>query len=264
MTITATLVEPDVLQMKLSSWQGRAVGYDVNVFLLGGVLIDTGFPGARADLLDALRTSWPRGAVVTHWHEDHAGNVPALAAMSLPLHMHAQCEATLRARPPIRAYRALVWGQTDPLTTPIIPFDPAPLRVIHTPGHSDDHLIVWDAERGIVASGDAFLGVKVRVAHEHESPTALLGSLRAMVALEPRILLDGHRGAVKNPVELLRAKIAWLEETIGLIVSLAAQGVSEREIRRRVLGAEALIGVASAGEYSKLALVTAVLGEHTQ
>ena len=247
-------------QLTLSSWRGRAVGYDVRVYMVDGVLIDTGFPGARGELLEALRTLAPRGGVVTHWHEDHAGNVPALAAQALPLYMHPDCEATLRARPSIRAYRALVWGQTDALSAPLVPFDPAPLRVIHAPGHSPDHLVVWDEERRILASGDAFLGVKVRVAHHDESPRVLLASLRAMMALEPRLLLDGHRGAVKNPVELLRLKIAWLEETIGLIVSLAERGVGEREIQRRVLGAEAFIGVASFGEYSKIGFVRAVLG----
>jgi glyoxylase-like metal-dependent hydrolase (beta-lactamase superfamily II) len=249
-----------VTQLTLSSWRGRTVGYDVRVYIVDGVLIDTGFPGARAELLDALRTLAPRGAVVTHWHEDHAGNVPALAAQALPLYMHPSCEATLRARPSIRAYRALVWGQTDALTAPLVPFDPAPLRVIHAPGHSPDHLVVWDEERRILASGDVFLGVKVRVAHHDESPRVLLESLRAIVVLEPRLLLDGHRGAVKHPVELLRSKIAWLEETIGLIVSLAERGVGEREIQRRVLGAEAFIGVASFGEYSKIGFVRAVLG----
>ena len=259
MTITVSPVDDGVTRLKLSGWRGRAVGYDVSVYMMNGVLIDTGFPGARTELLEALRELRPRGAVVTHWHEDHAGNVAALASMALPMHMHPGCEAVLRERPSIGAYRLLVWGRSEALRAQLVPFDPAPLRVIHTPGHSEDHLIVWDEARGIVASGDLFLGVKVRVAHEHESPVTLLRSLRAVAALEPRLLLDGHRGAVARPGDLLRAKIAWLEEAIGSIESLAERGVGEREIQRRVLGREAFIGVASFGEYSKRAFVRAVL-----
>ncbi|MEO5742495.1 MAG: MBL fold metallo-hydrolase, partial [Vicinamibacterales bacterium] len=142
--------------------------------------------------------------------------------------------------------------------------DPAPLEIIHTPGHSDDHIVVWDPARRIVASGDLFLGVKVRVAHEHESPARLLRSLRTVMALEPRLLLDAHRGVVTNAVDLLGTKIAWLDETFGAIVSLHAQGMDVAEIQRRVLGAEAFIGIASRGEYSKRALVQAVLHEATQ
>ena len=259
MTLRVDQVEPGVVRLGLSNWRGYALGYDVSAYLVHGVLVDTGFPGVRGELLEAVRALAPRGAVVTHWHEDHAGNAPAVASLGLPLHMHERCEATLRARPSIRAYRRIVWGQTARLSVPIEPFDPAPLQVLETPGHSDDHLAVWDAEHRIVASGDLFLGVKVRVAHRHESPRALLGSLRAIAALEPRLLLDAHRGVVAHATELLGAKIGWLEATIGEIDALAATGCGEAEIQQRVLGAEAFVGWVSLGEYSKRSLVKAVL-----
>ena len=261
MTLSVQHIEPDVVRLRLSSWRGRAAGYEVSAYVLRGVLVDTGFPGVRTEFLDVIRALAPRGAVVTHWHEDHAGNVPGLAALGLPLFLHPRCDATLRARPPIGHYRRIVWGRTARLSVPINHFDPAPLHVIESPGHSDDHLVVWDAERRIAASGDLFLGVKVRVAHLHESPWALLRSLRTVAALEPRILLDAHRGVVENATELLRAKIGWMEETIGAIQTLAANGCGEREIQRRVLGREAFIGWASVGEYSKRAFVRAVLAE---
>ena len=169
--------------------------------------------------------------VVTHWHEDHAGNVPALAATGLPMLMHEECEALLRSHPPIRLYRRIVWGRTPTLSQAIEPFDPAPLAVLPAPGHSTDHLVVWDAERRILVSGDLFLGVKVRVAHDHESPRTLVASLRRMAALEPRLLLDAHRGAVRDAAAQLRAKADWNEETIAAIERLAAEGVGVRRDR---------------------------------
>ena len=60
---------------------------------------------------------------------------------------------------------------------------------------------------------------------------------------------------------MLNAKIAWLDEAIGAITVLAAQGLDEREIQHRVLGAEPFVGWVSAGEYSKRSLVRAVLRE---
>jgi len=87
----------------------------------------------------------------------------------------------------------------------------------------------------------------------------LVASLRAAAALEPRLLLDAHRGAVYEPVPLLEAKIAWMDGVIGEITDLHARGISEREIARRVLGREELVGWVSRGEYSKRALVHAVL-----
>ena len=254
-------VEPEITRLRLSSWQGRLAGYEVSAYVLRGVLVDTGFvraAGALAAALDQLR---PRGAVVTHWHEDHAGNVPLLAARGLPLRIHPACEAVLRAQPSIGLYRHVVWGQTPRLVIPLRELDPSPLEVLSLPGHSDDHLALWDAERRILASGDLFLGMKVRVAHRMESPRRLAGSLRAAAALEPRLLLDAHRGPVTDATARLRAKAAWLDETIGAITERADRGESPRSIARRVLGREPAVGYVSAGEYSKLAFVQAVLRE---
>jgi glyoxylase-like metal-dependent hydrolase (beta-lactamase superfamily II) len=131
--------------------------------------------------------------------------------------------------------------------------------VIATPGHTADHQVLWDPERRILASGDLFLGVRVRVAHEHEAPDVLIASLRAAADLEPRLLLDAHRGPLANAESMLRAKVAWMEETLGGIRRLASEGVSEREIRRRMLGAEEFVGWVSFGEYSKRSFVRTAL-----
>lgn len=259
MSLIVDLIEPDVLRLRMRSWQGMVAGYEVSAYLVRGVLIDTGFPRAARALHAALETFAPRGAVVTHWHEDHAGNAPSLAARGLPMHMHAECETRLRTRPPIRAYRRLVWGGTARLEAPLRPFDPAPLETLHLPGHTRDHLVVWDAERQVLVSGDLFLGVKVRVAHESESPRALVTSLRTAAALEPRLLLDAHRGPLSDAAAKLRAKADWLAERISEIELLAARGWDDRDIARHALGREALVGWASWFEYSKIGLVRAVL-----
>lgn len=224
MSLRVEQIEPDVTRLRMRSWAGALAGYEVSAYLVRGVLVDTGFPHAHATLLPALDAIGPRGAIVTHWHEDHAGNAAALAARGVPIRMHDQCEAVLRARPSIHAYRRLVWGRPDRLTAPLIAFDATPLRILSLPGHTSDHQCVWDAERRILVSGDLFLGVKVRVAHASESPRRLVASLRAAAALEPRLLLDAHRGVLRKPVAALRAKIDWMEETIGRICALADRG----------------------------------------
>jgi glyoxylase-like metal-dependent hydrolase (beta-lactamase superfamily II) len=258
---TIERVEPGIIRIALSSWQGRRVGYEVSAYVLRGVLVDTGFPKVRAEVLDVVRTMEPRGAIVTHWHEDHAGNAQTLVAAGIPLLMHPRCESALRAHRKIGLYRKFVWGQAPRLSLPLVGFDPAPLTTLETPGHTDDHLVVWDEEHRVLVTGDLFIGVKVRVAHLHERPTTVVRSLRAVAALEPRLLLDAHRGPVGDVANLLQAKIDWMDETIGIIKSLAGRGIGEREIQRRVLGKEDLVGYASFGEYSKRAYVRSVLTE---
>jgi len=261
MSLSIETVEPGVRRLRLRSWQGTAVGYEVSAYLLEDVLVDTGFAHARAAMLGAVGVLSPKGVVVTHWHEDHAGNVPALAATGLPMLMHESCEAQLRSHPAIRLYRRIVWGQTPPLSQAIEPFDPSPLVVLSAPGHSPDHMVVWDAERRILVSGDLFLGVKVRIAHDHESPRRLVATLRQMAALEPRLLLDAHRGVVSDGAAQLRAKADWTEETIASVERLAAEGAGVGAIVRRLFEGESLVGRLSGGEYSRAGFVRAVLHE---
>jgi glyoxylase-like metal-dependent hydrolase (beta-lactamase superfamily II) len=261
MSLGTEEIEPGVVRLRLRSWQSRLAGYEVSAYLLGGVLVDTGFPRGGRALQAALDALHPRGAIVTHWHEDHAGSAPMLAARGIPLRMDPTCESTLRARPRVKLYRRLVWGWTPRLDAELRDFDPAPLEIVPLPGHTADHAGVWDAERRILVSGDLFLGVKVRVAHRHEAPRRLVQSLRCAAALEPRLLLDAHRGPVVDAAARLRAKAAWLDETIEAIEARRARGEGPREITRRVLGREGMVGYASGGEYSKLAFVEAVLDE---
>jgi glyoxylase-like metal-dependent hydrolase (beta-lactamase superfamily II) len=262
MRLSIEEVEPGVRRLRMRSWRGALVGYDVSAYLLGDVLVDTGFPRGGRTLLEAVDALRPRGVVVTHWHEDHAGNAPALAAQGVAMAMHAGCEALLRERPPIRSYRREVWGHTAPLRSPLVGFEVAPLELVETPGHSADHLAVWDPERRILASADLFLGVKVRVAHEEdESPRTLVASLRRAAALEPRLLLDAHRGPIRDAAAQLSAKAEWNEEQIDAIERLAAGGASERAIVQRLFGGESLVGWVSGLEYSRRGFVRAVLRE---
>ena len=262
MSVIAEPVEPGVTRLRLSSWSGRVVGYEVSAYLVDGVLIDTGFPRVSSEVCGIVERMAVRGAIVTHWHEDHAGNAAMLADRGLPLLMHASCESTLRARPSIRPYRHVVWGRPPRLVAPLGTFDPAPLVLVPLPGHTLDHIGVWDARRRVLVSGDLYLGVKVRVAHRSESPGRLMASLHAAAALEPRLLLDAHRGPVTDAASKLRAKAAWLRETIREIVARSVAGDSPRAIAHRVLGREPMVGIVSAGEYSALAFVDAVLREN--
>jgi endoribonuclease LACTB2 len=243
----------------MQSPAGRLTGYDVSAWVLGDVLVDSGFPLCAGNLLRAVGQIRPRGAVITHWHEDHSGGAVALVQSGMPIHMHPATERILRERPPIGLYRKVVWGRPAALRGALTSFDVAPFQVLETPGHTPDHLVVWDEERGVVASGDLFLGVHVRIAHRHEQPRRLIASLRMVAALEPRLLLDAHRGVIGDPAPLLRAKVAWMEDTLGEIERLSAQGVSERAIRQRVLGHEEFTGYVSLGEYSRQAFVHAAL-----
>ncbi|HET7458556.1 MAG TPA: MBL fold metallo-hydrolase [Gemmatimonadaceae bacterium] len=263
----------DVTRFEFSTWRSRAIGYSVSAYLVRGVLVDTGFHAVRrdvarlvAELREASDERRLRGAVVTHKHEDHAGNVALLARLGVPLGIAAATREALRTVPPIGFYRRYTWGSMPPLpddapTVATLDTDALAafgLALIATPGHSADHHAVWDAERETLFGGDLFLGVKVRVAHPGEDPRRLVETLRAVAALRPKRLFDAHRGAVDDATAKLAAKASWIEEAIGEIDRLAAAGWSDAAIRTQVLGREALAGYFSRGDYSRGNFVRAV------
>ena len=235
------------------------MGYSVCVFLVRGQLIDTGFPGARRMVARLLEERRPRGVVVTHQHEDHAGNVDLVAERGIPVAMAPATEDALRAgEANVGFYRRACWGTMAPLRVPVDAYQPAGLQLLSTPGHSPDHHVVWDAEREILFAGDLFLGVKVRVARPMEDPRALARSARRAAALRPRVLLDAHRGIVPNGAEALDAKARWLDDMVGAIDAHIARGWSDRAITTAILGREDAVAVASFGDLSRLNFVRAV------
>lgn len=259
----------DVTRLVLSSRASRLVGYAVSAYLVdtpaGRVLVDTGFPGAWGDLaryLGALGggdlARAVRAAVVTHQHEDHAGNAARLAAAGVPLAMSAATRAAVAHVPPPGFYRDFTWGRMPAVPADAPAGDAAPLALVSTPGHSPDHHAVWDAERGTLFGGDLFIGVKVRVAHPGEDLRALARSLRAAAALRPRRFFDAHRGLVPNAAGALGAKAAWVEDAVARVEALLARGWPARRVRQAVLGREEFAGYISRGHYSRLNFVRAV------
>ena len=248
----------DVTRLRFWTRRSAAVGYDVSTYLVGGIMIDTGFRHVWDDVERAVRELKPRGVIVTHWHEDHAGNAPELAASGIPMWMHDHTEMKLRERQQVKLYRHFTWGRPSALTRAFRRFDAGPLRVVHTPGHSPDHNVVFDDATRTLFSADLWLGVKVRIVGSTENPYQIVESLDRAIALAPARMFDAHRGAVDNPVVALTAKRDWLRETIGAIERRLDAGDPESTILRDVLGGDEPTAWFSQGEYSRRNLVRVV------
>lgn len=249
----------DVIQLEFSTWKSRAMGLRVNAFVVRDVLVDTAFPDTWPDLHAWMAGTPIAGAIVTHAHEDHAGNVESLAQHGVPLALAPDTAALVRAPKPIGLYRRVCWGTARPLRAPVAAFAHPSLALLAARGHSPDHHVVWDAERETLFGGDLFIGVKVRLAHPGEDIRGQVPALRAVIALGPRRFFDAHRGLLEQPLGQLRAKADWMEETVGEIERRATEGWSASAIRDAVLGREDLTGWASVGDYSRMNFVRSVI-----
>jgi len=248
----------DVARLEMWSVGSRLVGYTASAYLVRGILVDCGFPAAGSHLDAIVERERPRGVFITHFHEDHAGNVERVARRGIPIALSAETMARVRSPAPIGFYRRATWGTAPPLRSDVRPFADARLTLVAAPGHSSDHHVVLDTADGTLFGGDLFLGVKVRIAHPAEDPRLLARTLRAVAALGPTRLFDAHRGYVPNPVPLLVAKADWTEETIAAIEQRVLAGVSDAAIVRELFGGESLPGYFSGGDYSRTNFVRAV------
>jgi glyoxylase-like metal-dependent hydrolase (beta-lactamase superfamily II) len=248
----------DVTRIECSTPVSRAFGYRVSVFVVRGVLIDTAFPLVAEPLMVALAPMRLRGALVTHYHEDHAGNVERLTRLGIPVGMpHATLEH-VRKPEPIGLYRRVCWGVAPPLSRDPVPFEDPALRLLPAPGHTADHHVVWDLERETMFGGDLFIGVKVRIGHPNEDLRMQLRTLRSLAALRPKRFFDAHRGLLPDAAGLLAAKADWIDRVIGSIEGLVRQGWPDTTIAAKVLGRGDFTGWFSRGDYSKLNLVRSI------
>ena len=244
------IVHDDVTELRFTTWRSRSMGFQVSAFVVRGVLVDAGFPDCAIDLARYLAATPIAGCVLTHYHEDHAGGAATVAGAGVPLWMDARTAERVRAPRRIGFYRRFTWGSPAALGS-CKPFEPpSALACIATPGHSDDHHVVWDRDTGTVFGSDLFIGVKVRISHQTETPRALVQSLRRVLALQPARYFDAHKGLLAAPVQALTAKADWLEQTIESIDALIAAGLEDGTIARRVLGRDWWNRTFTGGDYT--------------
>jgi endoribonuclease LACTB2 len=139
--------------------------------------------------------------VVTHIHADHASGVPAIRAAFPGVHFEKY-----PWREQDRQY-AVDW---QPLADgDEIRIGATSLTVVHTPGHSPDHLALWHEASRTAFTGDLVTpGGTVMIGWSHGGDLVhYLASLQRILSLQPDRLLPAHGPAVDDPDALLIATI---------------------------------------------------------
>lgn len=205
----------------------------------GVLLIDTGYPGHRDDVVDSVRRlgfdmSDVRAVLLTHAHVDHFGAAISLAARErIPVYAHhaevghARREYLEQVSPLEVAKQAwqprwLKWSvaisrkggmtrdgipTTQPLTDAVAATLPGTPRAVPTPGHTGGHCsYVVD---GVLVTGDALVTGHPLLTGTRPSllPTLFnhdqdgcVRSLATLGALDTEILLPGHGPVWRGPI----------------------------------------------------------------
>ncbi len=245
------------------TYAGRAL-YWTGVYFVDGLLVDSGPPNAAREAGCLFADLGVRACATTHHHEDHSGNHALLnERFSIVPLAHAAATGRLARPEPLQFYRRLAWGNPRPAAC--APFgewvhtDRFHFRVIHTPGHSDDHVVLYEPDRGWVFTGDLYLGPRLKYLRADEDVHALMDSLGRVAALEPRVLFCQHRGRVEHATRALRGKLESLLELKARVEQLHSAGWSATDIAGKLPGNDLLWRVWTGGHFSKLNFVRAIL-----
>lgn len=249
-----------VREIRMTSLAGRVLGYKVSAFVHDGVLIDTGFPRAERWLGAHLDARSVRGAILTHWHEDHSGNLALLVERGLQVAVRPRTLQLLPRTHALPRYRQLVWGAARPVTKVPEPVDHR-FELVPTPGHTEDHVAVWDPAGRIVFLGDLFLGVRACLMHPGEDPYALLDSVERVIALGPKEAFCAHRGRLHDPVATLSARARWLDRAIREVERLVDNDWEDGAAAFLALGTDRYVRAFTGGELSKRHFVAGVRAE---
>ncbi len=207
----------------------------VLIYIVDGLVIDTGQHHMAKAVKGLLHEKKISRIIITHHHEDHSGNAAMISDLhAAPIMGHPLAAAKLKHGFSIRPYQHLVWGKAPPAD--VIPLESAvetdryTFMPVETPGHSKDHIVLWEKQHGWLFAGDLYLGERIKYYRSDERLDHQIASLKKVLELEFDILFCAHNPCFANGKSKVRNKLQFLEDFYGQIKILAAKGFSEKAV----------------------------------
>jgi glyoxylase-like metal-dependent hydrolase (beta-lactamase superfamily II) len=244
------------------SFLGRGF-YFTAAYWVDGMMVDTGCAYTVQELLASLKGYQVDYIVNTHSHEDHiAGNAALQNIYGSDVVAHPLALPVLanpRGKQSLGLYQKVLWGYPDPSNGKAIgefmQTRNHRFTVIHTPGHSPDHICLYEPKEGWLFSGDLFVGGQNRALRSDYNIWLTIASLEKVAALDISILFPGSGNIRKNPKNEIISKVEYLKELGERILSHYRQGLRYSQIQRKVLGPEIAITYFTLSHFSGANLI---------
>jgi len=249
--------------------------YWTTAYWVDGLLVDTGCAHTANEFVKPVG-DYPLTLIVnTHAHEDHIGANGPLQRLhpGLPIVAHPLAVPILadpRCNQRLRPYQRLFWGWPEASTAQavrdgqIITTEKYQFQVLYTPGHSPDHLCLYEPYQGWLFTGDLFVGGKDRALRLGYDIWEIIASLKRVAALSVNVLYPGSARIPEDPARALQQKITYLEELGARVLALHEQGLSASAISRVVCGKSLWVEWVTMGHFSRRRLVLSFLGQNQE
>lgn len=231
------------------------------VYWVDGMLVNSGPSTFQRGIDDFCAKRRLNKIVHTHFHEDHTGNTCYLTnKYNIPAYLTPVSSEESSQNTKIPLYRSVFLDKP-------LPFNHLPLpqyiinentswEVILTLGHTDSHVAFLDKKAGRLFTGDLYLYHKIK-----ENIPVLMVSLRKLLAKEFDTIFCSHSGVMKNGHKLLKHTLENMEELKAEVFHLHSQGLSTKEINRKIYPKRNLITYLSNNEWSSYHLIQSLLEE---
>jgi len=224
----------------MADWSNSKSKMSVNVFFVDGLLIDTGHSNAQKNALKVFEKLAIEKIVLSHHHEDHTGNLHALKQKKdYPVYGHKTCTELMKSPPPLCFIERKTWGPNTAVQD-IIPLGQTlktenyEFHVIYTPGHSDDHICLYEANQGWLFTGDLYVHHYIRYFIATENIIQQIDSLKKVLKLNVQRYFCSHSFKEDLFQERFGQKLQFLEDFYGNVVQLHQNGLSPTKIMKRL------------------------------
>ncbi len=183
--------------------------YSSNVYLVRGdfnklgdknVLIDTGGDGSIIEQINNINTGAGKKkldyVLLTHSHFDHTGAIK---------------EIRKNFKPIIYAWRVNEYSDRGLKDNQIFKIGDKQMRVLYTPGHSNDSICIYGWEDKILFSGDTQLDIHTSLGTYSQD---FVNVLIMLAGLEIHIIYPGHGLAVYNAAAVIKRSLLHVQESV--------------------------------------------------
>jgi glyoxylase-like metal-dependent hydrolase (beta-lactamase superfamily II) len=108
--------------------------------------------------------------------------------------------------------------------------------IFHSPGHSDDHITLYNSRTGVLFSGDNIMrSINVWLGPPRSDLDMYESSLEEILSLDKlELILSAHGSPVTEPKKRIREILAWrrkrVNDVLEIIKSAGTEGITTREI----------------------------------